>query len=92
MRVVVTAELTGGSNHDEDFYCARYVGEHTFRVSAGAANPNQVRPPAASVDTQMETRMPQSIQYRVKFTLKRNGKTVGSGQTTVEVRKGFTGA
>jgi hypothetical protein len=116
MSVAVTAELTGGSNHDEDFYCAsaewnwddgtasaetptcppyvpgksefrrRYIGQHTFRVSAGAANPNQVRPPAASVDTDMASRMPQGIQYKVRFALRKDGKTIANGETTVEVK------
>jgi hypothetical protein len=117
MRVVVTAELTGGSNDFEDFYCAtvewdwddgtkseaktdcdpyepgkseikrRYVGEHIFRANIGDVNPNQFRTPGTATDTQT----PQNIQYRVKFTLKQKGKTVGSGQTTVEVRQGIGG-
>jgi hypothetical protein len=121
MRVVVTAELTGGSNDFEDFYCAtvewdwddgtkseskadcdpyepgkseikrRYVGEHTFRANVGDVNPNsslRTNPPgAAGTDTQT----PQNLQFRVRFTLKQKGKTVGSGQTTVEVRQGMGG-
>jgi hypothetical protein len=110
LRVVVTAELKGGANDFEDFYCAsvewdwgddtksenkmdcdpyepgtseikrRYVAEHTFRaVSSGlsSVDPSGTQPP--------------TMQYRVKFSLKQKSKTVGSGQTTVEIRQGIGG-
>jgi hypothetical protein len=110
LRVVVTAELKGGANDFEDFYCAsvewdwgddtksenkvdcdpyeagkseikrRYVMEHTFRsVTSGisAVDPSGNQTP--------------SLQYRVRFSLKQKGKTVGSGQTTVEIRSGIGG-
>jgi hypothetical protein len=57
----------------------RFVGEHTFRVSVGTGNLNQVRP-TGSVDTDMHTRMPLSIQYRVRFTLKQKEKVVAPGK------------
>jgi hypothetical protein len=108
LRVVVTAELRGGANDYEDFYCAsvewdwgddtksenkadcdpyepgkteikrRYVQEHTFRAMS-----DRLVDPGGN--------MPQTIQYRVRFTLKQKNKTVGSGQTTVEVRPGGIG-
>jgi hypothetical protein len=110
LRVVVTAELKGGDNDFQDFYCAsvewdwgddtrsenkvdcdpyeagkseikrRYVTEHTYRaVSSGLSgvDPSGNQPP--------------SIQYRVRFSLKQKNKTVGSGQTTVEIRQGIGG-
>ena len=107
LRVVVTAELKGGANDYEDFYCAsvewdwgddtksetkadcdpyeagkseikrRYVMEHTYRaMSSPLSDPAGVNPSP-------------SMQYRVRFTLKQKNKTVGSGQTTVEVRTGM---
>jgi hypothetical protein len=105
LRVVVTAELKGGNNDFEDFYCAsvewdwgddtksetkadcdpyeagkseikrRYVAEHTFRSQGLDPSGNQ----------------PQTIQYRVRFMLKQKNRTVGSGQTTVEIRQGIGG-
>jgi hypothetical protein len=122
MRVVVTAELTGGANDFEDFYCAtvewdwddgtkseakadcdpyepgkseikrRYVGEHTFRANVGDVNPNSsLRAPGTAGGGAVDSQMPQNLQFRVRFTLKQKGKTVGSGQTTVEVRQGVGG-
>jgi hypothetical protein len=105
LRVVVTAELKGGNNDFEDFYCAsvewdwgddtksetkadcdpyeagkseikrRYVAEHTFRSQGLDPSGNQA----------------QTIQYRVRFMLKQKNRTVGSGQTTVEIRQGIGG-
>ena len=107
LRVVVTAELKGGANDFEDFYCAsvewdwgddtksenkvdcdpyeagkseikrRYVMEHTFRSVTSGIDPSGNQTP--------------SLQYRVRFSLKQKGKTVGSGQTTVEIRTGIGG-
>jgi hypothetical protein len=110
LRVVVTAELKGGDNDYQDFYCAsvewdwgddtksenkidcdpyepgtseikrRYVMEHTFRsqsVGLSSVDPSGNPNP--------------SIQYRVRFSLKQKNKTVGSGQTTVEIRQGIGG-
>jgi hypothetical protein len=110
LRVVATAELKGGANDFEDFYCAsvewdwgddtksetkgdcdpyeagkseikrRYAMEHVYRaVSSGIS----------SVDP--SGNQTPSIQYRVKFSLKQKNKTVGSGQTTVEIRQGIGG-
>ena len=107
LRVVVTAELKGGANDYEDFYCAsvewdwgddtkseskidcdpyepgkseikrRYVMEHVFRAMT-----NPIADPSAASSTQ-------GVQYRIRFTLKQKGKTVGSGQTTIEIRNGM---
>jgi len=105
LRVVVTAELKGGNDDYEEFYCAsvewewgdgtrsenkidcdpyvagkseikrRYVQEHMFR--------------SFPMDTAAGVSTPEGpAQYRVKFSLKQKNKTVGSGQTTVEVRNG----
>lgn len=110
LRVVVTAELKGGDNDFQDFYCAsvewdwgddtksenkvdcdpyepgkseikrRYVMEHTFRsMSSGLSGVDPSGNPSPSV------------QHRVRFSLKQKGRTVGSGQTTVEIRQGIGG-
>jgi hypothetical protein len=110
LRVVVTAEVKGGANDFEDFYCPsvewdwgdgtksetkadcdpyeagkseikrRYVHEHTFRASAMTASP------LTSASPDMMGNQQPSAQYRVRFVLKQKSKTVGSGQTNVEVR------
>ena len=112
-RVVVTAELTGGSNDFEEFYCAsvewdwgdgttsevkadcdpyesgkseikrRYVQEHIYQ-STGIG-----RSPYSSSDTSDISGSQQGVQMRIRFVLKQKNKTVGSGQTTIQVRPGI---
>jgi hypothetical protein len=114
LRVVVTAELKGGADDFQDFYCAsvewdwgddtksentidcdpyepgkseikrRYVMEHTFRAQTMGGVPSTFDPSGSGGQ-------PPSVQYRVRFTLKQKNKTVGSGQTTVEIRQGIGG-
>jgi hypothetical protein len=113
LRVVVTAELKGGPNDYEDFYCAavewdwgdgtrsenkadcdpyeagkseitrRFVQEHTFRSSGVTTSPFD-----SSANPDISSTQP-SARYQVKFTLKQKNKTVGSGQTNIEIRPGL---
>ena len=62
----------------------RYVMEHTFR-SSGAVTTSPFSS-GASPDI-MGNQQP-AMQFRVRFVLKQKDKTVGSGQTNVEVRGG----
>jgi hypothetical protein len=112
-RVVVTAEVTGGSDDFEDFYCAsvewdwgdgttsqskedcdpyeagksqikrRYTQEHTYRSASMSTSP------FASSDTSDVSNSQQGVQMRIRFMLKQKNKTVGSSQTTVQVRPGL---
>lgn len=112
-RVVVTAELTGGSDDFEEFYCAsvewdwgdgttststadcdpyepgkseikrRYVQEHTYQ-STGIG-----RSPYGSSDQPDISGNQQGVQLRIRFILKQKNKTVGAGQTTIQVRPSF---
>lgn len=117
LRVVVTAEVKGGANDFEDFYCAsvewdwgdgtkseskedcdpyeagkseikrRYAAEHVFRSNtmdmSGSSPP--LRGGSSSIDGMGSA---PTFQHRVRFILRQKGRTVGSGQTTVEVRQG----
>ena|ERR1700752_3029328 len=112
-RVVVTAELTGGSNDFQDFYCAsvewdwgdgtkseskedcdpyeagkseikrRYTQDHTFRSTGLGTQP------FGGADSSDVSGNQQGVQMRIRFVLKQKDKTVGAGQTTVQVRPGI---
>ena len=114
VRVVVTAEVTGGSDDFEDFYCAsvewdwgdgttsqskedcdpyeagksqikrRYTQEHTYRSAMSSTSPF-----ASSDTSDVSNSQQQGVQMRIRFTLKQKSKTVGSSQTTVQVRPGL---
>ncbi len=58
----------------------RYVMEHTFRAQTSGIS--AIDPTGSQSPT---------VQYRVRFILKQKNKTVGSGQTTVEIRQGIGG-
>jgi len=107
MRVVVTAEIKGGANDFEDFYCASVEwdwGDDTKSESKTDCDPYEVGKSeikrryvqehtyrASMSAMDPSGNQPQSIQYRVRFVLKQKNKTVGSGATVVEVRPGAGG-
>jgi hypothetical protein len=102
LRVVVTAELKGGTNDFEDFYCASVEwdwGDDTKSESKTDCEPyepgkSEIKRRFVQDHTYRElSRMGGSefgaagpTQFRVRFSLKQKNKVVGSGQTTVEIR------
>ena len=112
-RVVATAEVTGGSDDFQDFYCPsvewdwgdgttstatgdcdpyeagkseikrRYVQEHTYQ-SAGIGRSTFGSPETSDISGGQ-----QPVQLRIRFLLKQKNKTVGAGQTTIQVRPSF---
>jgi hypothetical protein len=103
LRVVVTAELKGGNDDYEEFYCASVEWEW----GDGTKSENKIDcDPYESGKSEIKRRYVQEhtfradsvdpvaaspegpAQYRVKFSLKQKNKVVGSGQTTVEIRNG----
>jgi hypothetical protein len=106
LRVVVTAELKGGTNDFEDFYCASVEwdwGDDTKSESKIDCDPyepgkSEIKRRYVQDHTYRDmSRMSAGefgsgpTQFRVKFSLKQKNKVVGSGQTTVEIRTGGIG-
>jgi hypothetical protein len=105
LRVVVTAELKGGTNDFEDFYCASVEwdwGDDTKSESKTDCDPyepgkSEIKRRYVQDHTYRDMRPagPEypgasgPTQYRVKFSLKQKNKVVGSGQATVEIRSGL---
>jgi len=105
LRVVLTAEVKGGSNDYEDFYCASVEwewGDDTKSEVKADCDPyeagkSEIKRRYVQEHTfrSYSTDMPGSsnptgpTQYRVKFLLKQKNKVVGSGQTMVEIRSGI---
>jgi hypothetical protein len=102
LRVVVTAELKGGADDFEEFYCASVEwdwGDDTKSQSKIDCDPyepgkSQIKRRYVEEHTfrgmgvDLSGNQPPSLQYRVRFVLKQKNKTVGSGSTTVDVRTG----
>jgi hypothetical protein len=101
LRVVVTAEVKGGANDYEDFYCASVEwdwGDDTKSENKTDCDPYE---PGKSeikrryvMDHTYRTFNPDlsapqgPTQFRVRFLLKQKNKVVGSGQAIVEIRGG----
>jgi hypothetical protein len=102
LRVVVTAEIKGGDNDYQDFYCATVQwewGDETRSETAADCDPYE--PGKSEIkrryiqehtfrgySTDMRGAPSGPMQYRVKFNLKQKNKVVGSAQTVVEIRTG----
>lgn len=102
LRVVVTAELKGGTNDFEDFYCASVEwdwGDDTRSESKTDCDPyepgkSEIKRRYVQDHTYRDMSRTSSgefggqgpTQYRVKFSLKQKNKVVGSGSATVELR------
>lgn len=88
-RIVATAEISGGANDYQDFYCAKIEWTWDDGTTSEAqddcdpyeAGKSQIRRRYTNEHT---FQMPG--QYNVRFSLKQGTKTVGSGAITVEIR------
>jgi hypothetical protein len=90
-RIVVTAELRGGSEMDADLYCPAVEWDWGDGTRSEV---NEDCAPFEPGESEIKRRWTTSHtftmggQYRVVLRLKRDGRTVVSGNTTVQVRPG----
>jgi hypothetical protein len=90
-RVVLTAEIVGGPNDYEDFYCAAVEwdwGDGTQSESASDCEPYE---PGKSEIKRRFTVVHtfRAGQFRVAFRLKRRDKAVGFSTVTLQIRPGL---
>ncbi len=91
-RVVVTAELKGGSNQTDEYYCPSVEwewGDETRSESSAGCEPFQ----AGTSDIQRRWTTSHVYNtagnYRIVLRLKRNNKVVAAGNTSVQVKAGL---
>jgi|SRR5215471_8157600 len=92
VRVVVTADLAGGANDDEDFYCAAVEwewGDDTRSTNTADCDPYEAGKSEIKRRFTADHVYRTSGEYRVQFRLKKKDKTVGAGSTSVRVRPGL---
>ncbi len=98
MRVVLTAELKGGQNDYEEFYCATVEWDITSVNGLGDGNKSEQKlecDPYEAGKSEIKRRFVReqifktSGEYRVKFNLKQKNKVVGGAGTTIRVREGL---
>jgi len=88
-RIVVTAELSGGADDFEEYYCAKVewtwddgtVSEAQYDCDPYETGKSEIRRRFTS-----EHRYELPGQYNVRFSLKQGKKSVGSGTINVKVR------
>jgi len=91
-RVVLTAELTGGANDFEDFYCAAVEwawGDGTKSESSSDCAPYEPGKSELKRRVTVEHVFKRFGNYRVAFDLKRNDKAVGNANVSIQIRPGL---
>jgi hypothetical protein len=91
-RMVVTAELKGGADDYEDFYCATVEwdwGDDTRSESKTDCEPYEAGKSAIKRRFTIDHTYNIAGEYRVEFRLKQKNKVVARGSTDVKVRPGI---
>ena len=90
-RVVLTAELTGGANDFEEFYCPSVEwewGDGTKSESSSDCAPYE--PGKSEIKRRFTVEhVFRAGAYRVMFHLKRRDKSVGGASVNIQVRPGL---
>jgi hypothetical protein len=92
VRVVVTADITGGANDNEEFYCPAVEwewGDDTRSTNAADCDPYEAGKTEIKRRFTADHVYRSAGEYRVQFRLKKKDKTVGAGSTSVRVRPGL---
>ena len=90
-RVVLTAELVGGANDFEEYYCGAVEwewGDGTKSESSNDCSPYEAGKSEIKRRFTVE-HVFRAGQYRVFFHLKRNDKMVGNADVTLQIRPGL---
>ena len=92
-RVVLTAELIGGANDFEDYYCPTIEwewGDGTRSESSADCAPYEAGKSEIRRRFTVEHVFKRFGNYRVLFHLKRHDKSVGSASVTLQIREGIS--
>ena len=91
-RVVLTAELQGGSNDYEEYYCPTVVwawGDGTESENSTDCAPYEAGKSEIKRRFTVEHVFRRADMYRVTFRLKRHDKAVGFATVNVQIRPGL---
>jgi len=92
VRVVVTADITGGANDNPEFYCPSIEwewGDDTRSTNTEDCEPYVAGKTEIKRTFVADHTYQSSGEYRVQFRVKQKNKTVGAGSTSVRVRPGL---
>ena len=91
-RVVLTAELTGGANDFEEFYCGAVEwewGDGTKSESSADCAPYEAGKSEIKRRFTVEHSFQRPGNFRVFFHLKRRDKAVGNATVNIQIRPGL---
>ena len=91
-RVVVSADLNGGANDYEEFYCPSIEwdwGDDTRSTTSADCDPYEVGKSEIKRRFTADHTYRTAGDFRIQFRLKRNNKVVTSASTSVKVRPGI---
>jgi hypothetical protein len=92
VRVVVTADINGGSNDSEELYCPAIEwvwGDDTRSSDSADCDPYVAGKSQITRRFTADHTYRSAGEYTVQFRLKKKDKTVGSANTMVRVRPGL---
>lgn len=90
-RVVLTAELSGGANDFEEFYCPTVVwewGDDTTSESTLDCDPYEAGKSEIKRRFTVDHTFRRSGSFKVYFRLKRKDKPVAAASTTIQIQPG----
>ena len=90
-RVVVTADIKGGPDDYEDFYCATvewWWGDGTSSNQTSDCEPYEAGKSEIKRHFTIDRVFQSSGDFRVEFRLKKKDKIIGMGSTMVKIRPG----
>jgi hypothetical protein len=91
-RVVLTAELTGGANDFQEFYCPAIEwdwGDDTRSEKSDDCAPYEQGKSEIKRRFTVEHMYQRAGNYRISFRMKRRDKIVGAATTNVQIRPGL---
>jgi hypothetical protein len=90
-RVVLTAELVGGPDDNEEYYCPEVQwewGDDTRSASSSDCEPYQAGKSEITRRFRVEHRF-RAGSYRIVFSLRRHDQTIDTASTSIQVRPGL---
>ena len=93
-RIIIVAEVKGGANDFEDFYCPSIDwdwGDDTNSTSDTDCEPYQAGKSDIKRRYTVEHRYRNAGRYKIVLRLKKGDRVVASANTQIQVRAGLTG-
>jgi hypothetical protein len=91
-RIVVTADINGGSNDYEEYYCPTIEwewGDGTVSDQTGDCEPYQAGKSEMKRHFTADRVYRTSGDYRIQFKLKKHDKVLAAASTTVKIKPGL---